>query len=205
MAWDIVNFLSILGGLALAYLIIKPFLGSYGWKKSMGIEGDGRYDPSHLPISGMLKGFRRTTMRWSTPRYLEGMSDPFLDELLFIHALKASKERKRMWIRYKGMHRPESERIIEIYKADVDESIFAWCCLRQEPRIFERDRVLAWSLLPERFYRDPLLAIWAEEEYPHGRDAIPWNRWRQMKSVEVGRQEYGQLPIPQRGNREIFG
>lgn len=173
--------LSWLGGLALAYLLAKWVTEAVSnrWGYRMG----GRYDPSQLPIPEMTGTFRRTSISKTAPRYLEGVTDPVLDELLYRHARKASSQRRRMWIRYKGIHRPETERIVEVYRADVDESIFAWCCLRQEPRIFQRDRISAWCLLDERFFKDPLLMAWAEEEYPQGRDAIPWNRWRQMKVV----------------------
>ena len=183
MSWDVVDFLSLLGGFILCYMGVRA--GWQWWSQKFTGRMAGRFDLSTLPIPEMVKGFRRTTQRWSSPRYLEGMGDPILDELLYVHAQRAVKNRQRMWIRYKGLHQPELERVIELYRADVDESIFAWCCLRQEPRIFQRDRVLAWCLLEERFYRDPLLGVWAEEEYPQGRDAIPWNRWRQMKSLQV--------------------
>jgi hypothetical protein len=194
MSWDmdLVDVLSLFGGVILCYMGVRA--AWQWWSQKFQGRMAGRFDPSLLPIPEMIKGFRRTTQRWASPRYLEGMGDPVLDELLYVHARKAVNNRQRMWIRYKGIHKPELERTIEVYRADVDESIFAWCCLRQEPRIFQRDRVLAWCLLDERFYRDPLLGMWAEEEYPQGRDAIPWNRWRQMKSLQVLPSETKVLP-----------
>ena len=63
-----------------------------------------------------------------------------------------------------------------------DEYVFAWCCLKEEPRTFNRNNIQAWQLLPERFRPDPLVdRYWREEGMRKMGDKIPWHRWKEMQ------------------------
>jgi tetratricopeptide (TPR) repeat protein len=71
-----------------------------------------------------------------------------------------------------------TERKIEIYHAQDDDYVFAWCCSKQEPRTFIRFSILAWRLLPERYEPDPNVErYWREEGTRDYKERIPWRRW----------------------------
>ena len=101
-------------------------------------------------------------------------------ELTFDIERQAANEHRRVWIDYEDNYGDETERKIEIYNAQDDQYVFAWCCLRKGPRTFRRDRIKRWKILDEQFGFDPLLERWFKEEYPHGDSAIPWPRFREM-------------------------
>lgn len=64
---------------------------------------------------------------------------------------KVSRARRRLWIRYRDANGFITQRKIEIHQPRNDEYVFAWCCLRKEPRTFKRSNILAWQVLDERF------------------------------------------------------
>lgn len=101
-------------------------------------------------------------------------------EFTFDLERQAAAEHRRVWIDYEDNYGDETERKIEIYNAQDDEHLFAWCCLRQGPRTFRRDRIKCWKVLNEQFDFNPLLERWFREEYPQGDNAIPWPRFKEM-------------------------
>lgn len=135
---------------------------SAGWFKSFHQEcrnaADSKLESSPFPVGAER---RMITYR---------------DELLI------AKKRQRVWIKYEDAGGGESSRKIEIYNAQDDDFIFAWCCLKNEPRTFRRDRIKAWKVLDETFEFNPLVQRWWEEEGSMGRDKMPWNRW--IESVD---------------------
>lgn len=102
------------------------------------------------------------------------------DELNFEYEAFAAKDHWRVWIRYEDASGNESERKIDIHAAQEDNYIFAWCCLKNGPRTFRRDRILEFKILNEHFEFKPALERWFREEYPQGDQMIPWERFKEM-------------------------
>lgn len=105
-------------------------------------------------------------------------------EITYREELSIAKARKRLWIRYQDGGGGESSRKIEIYNAQEDDYIFAWCCLKQEPRTFRKDRIKAWKILDEQFEYNPLVELWWREEGSLGKDRLPWNRWIEIQDPD---------------------
>lgn len=102
----------------------------------------------------------------------------------FLEEQQAAQARQRLWIRYEDYNGNESERKIDIYcPKEDDDYIFAWCCLKQAPRTFNRNKILAWRVLDERFTFNPLVERYFQEEGQRGlEEKISWSRWKETHS-----------------------
>jgi hypothetical protein len=98
----------------------------------------------------------------------------------------AAKARQRLWIRYQDRAGHITERIVEIYHPENDAVVFAWCCLKREPRTFARNNIQSWKLLPERFEFDPIVdQYWEEEGMLDMSEKIPWRRWLESQPNHI--------------------
>ena len=60
---------------------------------------------------------------------------------------EAVTKKKRLWIEYRDLNADISQRNIEVYFPKDKTYVFAWCCLRNQPRTFRRDAILRWKVL----------------------------------------------------------
>jgi hypothetical protein len=98
----------------------------------------------------------------------------------------AAKARQRLWMRYEDRSGHITERTIEIYHPENDEVVFAWCCLKREPRTFARRNIQSWKLLPEHFEFDPVIEqYWEEEGTKDLSEKLPWRRWLSTQPAHI--------------------
>jgi predicted DNA-binding transcriptional regulator YafY len=163
-----------LGQMANSELLILLTIGLLFWglRKLVQI-GEAEINQKKSAVAAQSE---RTHASKSSSHSTRGSSESFT----FQEEKQAADERRRVWISYEDSYGDDSQRKIEIYNAQDDEYLFAWCCLRKGPRTFRRDRIKRWKKLDEQFEFDPLLERWFREEYPQGDNAIPWPRFKEM-------------------------
>ena len=92
---------------------------------------------------------------------------------------QAATERRRVWIKYEDGEGRITKRKIEIYCPVDNTYVFAWCCVRKEPRTFKIDNILEWKLLDERFEYNRIVDEYIGEQLvpKDWNRKIPWDQW----------------------------
>lgn len=92
---------------------------------------------------------------------------------------EAVTKKKRLWIEYRDLNADISQRNIEVYFPKDKTYVFAWCCLRNEPRTFRRDAILRWKVLDENFSDNPLVERYIRQESTtlSLENKVPWADW----------------------------
>lgn len=123
------------------------------------------------------------TLKRESTGSLIPMDVPARRPFTFREEQHAATARQRLWIRYEDANGSRSEREIEVYAPRADNAyVFAWCCLRQEPRTFRRDQIRAWRFLPAQFDFNPLVEQYFQEEGDRSlEDKISWKRWQELR------------------------
>ena len=104
----------------------------------------------------------------------KSMARPTTRQFKFRDEYDSASARQRVLIRYEDYNGNETERKIEIYYPQEDEYVYAWCCLRREPRTFNRNNIREWQLLDECFDHDSVVAqYWSEEGMRDIKEKIP--------------------------------
>jgi len=95
------------------------------------------------------------------------------------------REKKRIWIKYQDAEGRISQRRIEIYHYDDCNYIFAWCCLRNEPRTFKTNNILQWKVLNERFEANPTVERYIREQLQpkDWSNKIAWGEWQTINRL----------------------
>lgn len=95
-------------------------------------------------------------------------------------------EKWRLWIQYQDAEGRISQRKIEVYHWD-DVYLFAWCCLRNEPRTFRIDNILQCEVLSEQFQADPTVDRYMREQLlPKNWSAkIAWDEWQRTNGARA--------------------
>ncbi|MGH9428190.1 MAG: WYL domain-containing protein [Terriglobia bacterium] len=143
-----------------------------------------------LLIPHVLRGYRQDTLSKPSTRSpsfsakpLPPMTKPTKREVTFDDECRLAGARQRIWIKYEDFNGNESERKIEIYcPKEDDEYLFAWCCWKQEPRTFNRNKIIIWQILNEFFEFNPLVEQYFKEEGSRDwQQKIPWVRWKERR------------------------
>lgn len=97
---------------------------------------------------------------------------------------RVATEKRRIWIKYQDAEGRISERKIEIYQWDNDY-LFAWCCLRNEPRTFRIDHIVQCEVLSEQFQAHPTIERYIREQLlpKNWSVKVPWAEWQRMAGV----------------------
>lgn len=89
-----------------------------------------------------------------------GFSGPTNEPFSLAAARQAIKERRRVWVKYRGEERQQAEEKLEIYRATAGGILYAWFCFKRTRSTLRRKRVISWCVLDERFERTPHLERW---------------------------------------------
>jgi len=84
---------------------------------------------------------------------------PFLDAIQ-----EAAAQRRRVWLKYVDSESRITERKVEIYRPEDKIYLFAWCCLRNEPRTFKIGNILEWKVLDEHFEYNVLVDQYVQQQ-----------------------------------------
>src|SRR5881398_2064093 len=114
-------------------------------------------------VRGIWRGFH-TTPKSSPHRQsnqgpaVTAMAKPTRREFTFEYEAGLAKAQQRVWIQYEDFSGNETDRKIELYcPKEDDEYLLAWCCWKQEPRTFNRNKIIAWQILDEFYTFNPLV------------------------------------------------
>lgn len=98
----------------------------------------------------------------------------------------ALSQKRKLWIKYKDSDGRISERNIEVYDCSDNLYLFAWCCLRNEPRTFRIDHILECKLLNERFQQNITAEKYIREQLlsKNWSSKVPWDEWQKAPVVK---------------------
>ncbi len=93
--------------------------------------------------------------------------------------------KRRIWIMYQDAEGRITQRKIEIYHWD-DAYLFAWCCLRNEPRTFRIDNIIQCELLSDQFQFNPTVERYIREQLlaKDWSNKIAWVEWQRVSGIK---------------------
>lgn len=169
-------------GILIAWLIKKIFHASPRTRIDIRKEWNETATPATKTTSAKKSIY---TLKAETQTMID-MPEPTTRLFTYRDERKAFKAQQRLWMRYRDKTGHVSERTVEIYHPEDDAVVFAWCCLKKEPRTFARSSIQSWRLIPERYDFDPIVAqYWDEEGTEDVSVKLPWRRWLQQQPNNI--------------------
>lgn len=136
-----------------------------------GIKPDGILPSSNPPIDPELAALENPE---AFEKYVKNLT----------HVLKnATEHAQKCIIEYNGSQR-------EIWPYIVDDTyVFAWCCLREDPRTFRLDNITAVGVYKEHFVKDQdVYAYLLDEKISKFKSARSYMEWKYKKEHNINKE-----------------